>query len=288
MEISKLSPEDYSVHVRKLTEAEIQAYRDEGVVLVPAFADQATVAVLRAAAERRAAAPSDHADELSNVGRLLSDQFLYNDIDEFREFVFQTAVAENAGRAMGVDRVRLYFDHLFVCAPQTPTDYYWHQDVPYWPVTGDPICSIWLSLTDCTPESSALQFVRGQEHQDQLYAQTPFGDEDPARHQGFAAADRPPPPDFHAEPERYEILSWDYKAGDAVLFNARIMHSSGGNSSKDVNRVAYSTRWIGDDVRFAVKPGWQDPLLFPDSDERTRDGDPLVSRKFPVAWSARD
>lgn len=276
------------MYVRELTGVEVQAYREEGVVLLPAFADQATVALLRAAAERRAETPSDHADELSETGRLLSDQFLYNDMDEFREFVFQTAVAENAGRAMGVDRVRLYFDHLFVCAPQTPTDYYWHQDVPYWPVEGQAICSIWLSLTDCTPESSALQFVRGREHQDQLYAQIPFGDEDPARHTNFAAADRPPPPDFHTEPERYEILNWDYNAGDAVLFNARIMHSSGGNSSQDVNRIAYSTRWIGDDVRFAVKPGWQDPLLFPDSDERTRDGDPLVSRKFPVAWSACD
>jgi len=277
----------HDMYVRDLTDGEIQTYRDEGVAFLPGFSDHATVGVLRAAAERRAASPSGHADELSNVGRLLSDQFLFNDMDEFREFVFHSAVAKNAGRAMGADRVRVYFDHLFVCAPETPTDYYWHQDIAYWPVAGDAICSIWLCLTDCTPESSALQFVRGREHQEQLYAQIPFGDQDPARHTNFAAEDRPSPPDFHTAPDRYEILSWDYNAGDAVLFNTRIMHSSGGNSSKDVNRIAYSTRWIGDDVRFAVKPGWQDPLLFPDSDERTRDGDPLVSRKFPVAWTAR-
>jgi len=275
------------MHVRELSDAEIQAYRDEGVAFLPALADQATVDVLRAAAEHRAESPSDHADELSNVGRLLSDQFLFNDMDEFREFAFHSGIAENAGRAMGVDRVRAYFDQLFVCAPQTPTDYYWHQDITYWPVAGDAICSVWLSLTDCTPESSALQFVRGREYQDQLYAHIPFGGEDPVRHTNFAAKDAPEAPAFHAEPGRYEILSWDYKAGDAVLFNTRIMHSSGGNSSTDVNRIAYSTRWIGDDVTFAVKPGWQDPLLFPESDERTRDGDPLVSRKFPVAWSAR-
>lgn len=275
------------MYVRDLSDVEIQTYQGEGVAFLPAFADQVTVDRLRAAAERRADSPSPHADELSNAGRFLSDQFLFNDMDDFREFVFQTRIAENAGRAMGVDRVRAYFDQLFVCAPETPTDYYWHQDIPYWPIEGDAICSIWLSLTDCTPESSALQFVRGREHQEQLYAQIPFGGEDPARHTNFAAADRPPPPDFHTEPDRYEILSWDYHAGDAVLFNARIMHSSGGNSSRDVNRIAYSTRWIGDDVRFAVKPGWQDPLLFPDSDERTRDGDLLASRKFPVAWSTR-
>lgn len=272
--------------VRDLSESEIQTYRDEGVAFLPAFADEATVATLREAAERRAAAPSPDCDELSTVGRLLSDQFLYRDMDEFREYMFNTRIAENVARALGAHQVRAYFDHLFVCAPQTPVDYYWHQDIPYWPVDGEQVCSIWLSLTDCTPESSALQFVRGQEHQDQLYAQIPFGDGGTANRDAFAAEDRPVPPDFHLEPDKYEILAWDYRAGDAVLFNARIMHSSGGNSSTDVNRIAYSTRWVGDDACFQAKPGWQDPLLLPFEDEDLKDGDPLVSRKFPLAWSA--
>jgi ectoine hydroxylase-related dioxygenase (phytanoyl-CoA dioxygenase family) len=246
------------MRVRELTIDEIRAFREEGVAFLPALADKVTVAALRAAAERRAAAPSAHSDELSREGRFLSDQFLYDDIKEFRDFVFNTRIAENAGRAMGACRVRLYFDHLFVCAPQTPTDYYWHQDLPYWPLEGSEICSFWLSL------------VGSQ------------GDGD------FSAQGLPEPPAFHEAPDKYEILSWDYRAGDAVLFNARIMHSSGGNSSTDIERIAYSTRWIGEDARFKAKPGWQDPLLLPDGDEPHKDGQPLESRKFPEAWSTAD
>jgi ectoine hydroxylase-related dioxygenase (phytanoyl-CoA dioxygenase family) len=276
------------MRVRELTIDEIRAFREEGVAFLPALADKVTVAALRAAAERRAAAPSAHSDELSREGRFLSDQFLYDDIKEFRDFVFNTRIAENAGRAMGACRVRLYFDHLFVCAPQTPTDYYWHQDLPYWPLEGSEICSFWLSLTDCTPESSALQFVRGRQHQDILYAQKPFGDVGSQGDGDFSAQGLPEPPAFHEAPDKYEILSWDYRAGDAVLFNARIMHSSGGNSSTDIERIAYSTRWIGEDARFKAKPGWQDPLLLPDGDEPHKDGQPLESRKFPEAWSTAD
>lgn len=272
------------VRVRELTIAEIEAYQEEGVAFLPRLADKVTVSVLRAAAERRAAAPSAHSDELSEEGRFLSDQFLHEDMDEFRDFAFHTRIAENAGRAMAVDRVRLYFDHLFVCAPQTPTDYYWHQDIPYWPLEGEQVCSIWLSLTNCSPESSALQFVRGRRHQEVLYAQKPFGGGDSKV--DFSAGNLPEPPAFHKDPGRYEVLSWDYQAGDAVIFNARIMHSSGGNASHDLTRIAYSTRWIGDDVRFVAKPGWQDPLLLPDGDEPHEDGAPLASRKFPEAWSA--
>ena len=274
------------MRVREITAAEIEAFQDEGVAFLPGLVDKVTVDVLRAAAERRAAAPSAHSDELSREGRFLSDQFLHEDMEEFRDFAFQTRIAQNAARAMGVNRVRLYFDHLFVCAPQTPTDSSWHQDIPYWPIDGEQICSIWLRLPNCTADSSALQFVRGRRHQDVLYAQKPFGDGDPAAQTDFSAGDLPEPPAFHKEPERYEILSWDYRAGDAVLFNARIMHSSGGNTSQDVNRIAYSTRWIGDDAKFVAKPGWQDPLLLPDSDEPHEDGQPLDSRKFPEAWSA--
>ena len=273
------------MNVRPLTDEECRTFREQGVAHLPGFADSETVELLLEAALRRADAPGEASYEMSESGRFLSDQNLYESEGAFRTFAFDTSIAEQAGKALGVDRVRLYFDQIFVCAPMTMIDHYWHQDIAYWPVDGDEICSIWLSLTDCTPGSSALKFVKGTDC-GPLYSQSAFGAGDDVTKAVPDDSERAEAPPYHLLTDEFEILEWNYAAGDAALFNSRIMHSSGGNASPTVNRVAYSTRWIGDNMRLKFRPGWTDPYLLPHDDEGLEDGDLLLSRKFEVAWPA--
>ncbi len=273
------------MNVRSLTDDECRTFREQGVAHLPGFADSEAVERLLEAALRRAETPSEASYEMSKSGRFLSDQNLYEREDAFRAFAFDTSIGEQAGKALGVDRVRLYFDQIFVCAPMTKTDHYWHQDITYWPVDGDEICSIWLSLTDCTPGSSALKFVKGTDR-GPLLSQSAFGDGDDVTKAVADDSERAEAPPYHLLTDEFEILEWNYAAGDAALFNSRIMHSSGGNASPTVNRVAYSTRWIGDNMRLKFRPGWTDPYLLPHDDEGLEDGDLLLSRKFEVAWPA--
>ena len=123
-------------------------------------------------------------------------------------------------------------------------------------------------------------------HTEVLYASAAFGDADEITKAVPGDDELTEAPPFHLMPDRYEILEWDYAEGDAVLFNSRIVHSSGGNASPTLNRIAYSTRWIGDDARFRSRQGWTEPHLLPDEDESIEDGDLLTSRKFQVAWRA--
>jgi len=121
-----------------------------------------------------------------------------------------------------------------------------------------------------------------------LYKQVGFGDEelDPNATHMEHNSDADVAPQFDKYPDKYELVTWDYKAGHAVLFNGLVAHSSGGNSSLTQRRVAYSTRWIGEDTVFKVKPGYQGPTLFPDEDEGIKEGEPLTSRRFPLVWEA--
>ena len=274
--------------IRELSTQEIEAFREDGFCHLPQLVDPDSVVRLLKVADERMANPGKYAEELATKGRFYQEQYMFPEVPLFREFMTNIDMAKNAGRAMGARKVRAYFDHLFTCEVDTPVDYFWHQDLAYWPVGGKQICSFWLTLTDCTRESSALQFVKGTGNSEELYKQVGFGDEalDPNATHKEHNLDADLAPQFEKFPDKYELVTWDFKAGDAVIFNGLVAHSSGGNSSLTQRRVAYSTRWIGEDTVFKVKPGYQDPNLFPDEDEGIKEGEPLTSRRFPLVWQA--
>ena len=270
------------MEIRDITEAEVAAYQQQEFTLLPKLASQQTVAALRSAVEARMDDPGPNADELASTGRFFQEQFVYPDVAVLSDFMHHPTMAHNVARALGSNQVWAYFDHIFACEPSTPLDYYWHQDLTYWPIDGHQICSIWLALTDCKRESSALMFVKPRSESSQLYAQVAFGTNETEGDPSL-----PPPPQFEQHPDEYDIVSWDYEPGDAVIFSARVVHSSGGNRSTDQPRIAYSSRWFGDDALFAVRPGYQDPTLFPDDDEHLTPGAPLRSRRFPLVHDPR-
>ncbi len=278
-----------SVRARALTNDEITTYRTDGVVHIPGFADDVTVERMLADADAQMTAPpGPYTENLTTQGVFFQDRDIYRHRPAFRDWVMSSNVAEQAGRAMGAHRVQFYFDHLFILDPDSAKDqYYWHQDQPYWGAAGDDICSFWLALTDCGADSGALEFVRGTDH-GPLYEPVAFGDNSAADHDGTTASglktitDQPA---YHEHPDDYEIIGFEVTAGDAILFNTKIMHSSRGNHSPSQRRVAYSTRWLGDDATFQPKPGFQDPLTYPE--EGFAVGESMSkSTKFPMLWTA--
>ena len=268
-----------SIQVRDVSAQEISAFGRDGVAHLPAFVDFGTCARLLRAADARKAQPGPHSSEMAPGGTFWEERGSHLLNPDLHDFVFQSRLAEVAGKVLQTREVRFYFDHLFMLEADTAKDsYYWHQDQPYWSCDGAQLCSFWLALTDCRVDSGALEFVLGTDRGKQ-YLPTPFGDEKDVS----ISADYEPNPPYHDLRDQYRIVSWDIRAGDAILFNARIMHSSRGNHSKTQRRVAYSTRWIGDDMVFKSRPGYQDPVTIPD--EHLADGEPLAhSKKFPLLW----
>ena len=69
------------------------------------------------------------------------------------------------------------------------------------------------------------------------------------------AEELPEVPDVSSLPEE-DFLTWDVAPVDALLFYSAMLHGAPGNpGASNARRRGYATRWCGDDVVFADKPG---------------------------------
>jgi ectoine hydroxylase-related dioxygenase (phytanoyl-CoA dioxygenase family) len=119
----------------------------------------------------------------------------------------------------------------------------WHQDKSYWPdANANPVITVWIALVDATHENGCLHLIPGTHkkrpiaHGNETYSGT-----------GYLEI-----PADYVKKRRAEIISLPVKAGSAVLFNDRLIHSSTPNNSQGV-------RW-SIDLRY--QPTDQDPMPY--------------------------
>ncbi len=187
-------------------------------------------------------------------GFFFYDTFMWKRIDHFRKFVFDSDVADIARNIMRSNGLLFYFDFMLVKEPGTSRKTPWHYDEAYWPIKGNQICNLWISL-DHIPIETALRFVRGSHLWKQSYQAVHF---DPSL--GYEnLPDDPPPPDWDVEPGGHEIVYAPMEPGDILIFNRRTFHSAPGNNLKTTRRRALATHWLGDDITYNDKPQETDP-----------------------------
>ena len=250
---------------RKLSEEEVVSFRTNGVVKVPEAVDPSWIPELLAVADGQLTKPSKWVNDVNaaaSENRLFTDRYLWRHNDVIHRFVHDSGCARLAAQAMGSNSARFYFDHLLIKKVNTPTITPWHQDAPYWPFRGKQIASIWLALTPVTVEGSGMEFIRGSHFDDIYYLPEVFGGADNKSGQWANEQQGVAVPDIDANREEYDIVSFDMAPGDALIFSAWILHGARGNSSSTQDRVALSTRWLGDDVLWDPREG-VDPTVDP-------------------------
>jgi ectoine hydroxylase-related dioxygenase (phytanoyl-CoA dioxygenase family) len=92
-------------------------------------------------------------------------------------------------------------------------------------------------------------------------------------------------PDIDAALEDYEILCWDMQSGDAIVFDAEIVHGAKDNKDAAHRRAALSIRYLGDDVRWDPREG-TDPIVNQDLVGISPGEPPRNEEWFPRVWSA--
>lgn len=252
-------------------------YRADGAVLVKGlFADW--VDVLRTGVARNMAAPGPHAAENlkpGEPGRFFDDYCNWQRIPEFRAAIEASPAAQVAAALMGSQAVQLFHDHVLVKEPGTAKPTPWHQDAPYYFVGGEQTLSFWVPL-DPVAEAS-LRCVAGSHLWPKPVLPTRWLNEDSFYPDDGAYM---PVPDPDAEGLR--ILEWEMAPGDAVAFDFRTLHGARGNTL-NTRRRAFSLRLLGDDARFALRPGRTSP---PFPGHGMQPGDRLREDWFPVIWRA--
>ena len=150
-----------------------------------------------------------------------------------------------------------------------------HHDLPYWPIQGTQVCSLWLALDPVTLESGAVEYVRGSHRWGRRFrAQSFTGD---AR---FFDRALEPMPDIEAERAQHEMLSWPLEPGDCVVHHALTVHGSPGNRSASTRRRGLATRWTGTDATWDPRPATFKLIREPD----LAPGGPLTCDLFPRVW----
>ncbi len=260
----------------QITEAERSTYERDGVVCVRDAFSPSWLAFLADAVEEAIASPGPHVDDVTRggSGRFFGDIELSLRLSKFRRFALESPAGQIAGRIMGASRVNFFYDQLLVKEPGTSERTPWHQDQPYWAVSGYQVCSIWLPL-DPVPEEVSVEYVCGS-HQWPEFSPYHFVDGSP-----YAGTGLPPLPDIETNRHKYKIARFAMQPGDCLVFQAMIVHGAPGNKGRH-RRRALATRWTGDDARYCRRPG---EVAIPTEDPGLIHGERLDCERFPLVWT---
>ncbi len=264
-----------------ITDETVAAYRRDGVVPLYGLFSEDWIELLREGTEEAMSEPGPTSKNYApeGKGKFFTDHFMYRRIEAFRKFTFESPAAEAAAKLMGSKKANLFDEHLLVKEPGTENPTYWHQDHPYFEVAGEHIVSLWIPLDPASKETGVMKGVRGSHLWGKTYQpiRIGLGDlvEEAEKYDG-------PAPDVEAEPDKYEVVSWDLQPGDCVAFHAALLHGAYANLSPQVRRRALAVRFAGDDAVW--QPREYIPSV-PDTPDLTPGG-PLDSDQYPVVWRA--
>jgi len=260
------SPKEHSMPAGgSLTPEQLRAYNAEGYLVLPDLLGETDMAAPRAAMM----------DKTSEIAAALLEQGLIE--DTFADEPFESRLARlfegltdadflQFGRGWR-DRLPGYFhlmsnpkildavesligpelfsNPVYNVRPKVPGvaagEVPWHQDKSYWPdANANPVITVWIPLVDSTLENGCLHLIPGT-HKKRAVA---HGQEDYSGTGYLEIA-----PETIAKRKK-EIIPLPMKAGSAVLFNDRLIHSSTPNRARTV-------RWS---VDLRYQPTDQDPM----------------------------
>lgn len=254
----------------------VSAYLDDGVVLLKGLFTE-WVEPLRAGVETNMAEPSADGRRYKAPGsdaEFFSDYCNWQRIPEYRQFVFESPAAAVVADLTGSREVRLFHEHVLVKEPGAAVPTPWHHDQPYYCVDGGQTCSLWLAL-DKVPRETCVEYVAGSHLWGRWFRPEYFN-----RNPLYEGDGLEPVPDIDGNRADYDIRGWSIEPGDAIAFNFLTLHGAPANNSATLRRRAFSTRWIGDDARFARRERTSPPFR----EVRLKPGDRMDHPSFPLVY----
>ncbi|HIE0651022.1 TPA: phytanoyl-CoA dioxygenase family protein [Serratia marcescens] len=249
--------------------------RDGAICLRGAFKDW--IEPIAEGIARNQREPGPYATNVVTTGEpggFFDDYCNWERIPEFAAVVRESPAAGIAATVMQSASAQFFHDHVLVKEPGTQKPTPWHQDIPYYFLDGEQTVSLWLPVDPV--REATLRLIAGSHQWSQWVLPLRWKDdgnfyEDSSRYR--------PVPNPDIEPNM-SVLEWEMEPGDAVLFDFRTVHGARGNLSTSRRRVL-SLRWLGEDVRYAERPGKTSP---PYPNHGMQPGQRLRPDWFPQIW----
>ena len=202
-------------------------YRSNGHICLPVLAARHEVDGVLPAIDRVLAATTARSDV---QGRIEDYSSLFQQVtnvwrmdERVRTFVFARRFAGVAAELMGVEGVRLYHDQaLYKPAGGKLTP--WHQDQFYWPLDTSHTITLWMPLIDLPRAMGTMLFACGS-HREGALVDRSISDESNRVFAGLV------------EEKRWQVESYDMKAGDVTFHAGWTVHSAHPNTSGRSRKV---------------------------------------------------
>jgi len=299
-----------SALLRPIDDQEIRAFHRDGAVLLPGMMSDAWLSVLESGLEHANKHPDGMSAGVAQPLRI--DQFPASHSSDLQRFLDESPVAQIVGTILRAP-VRFYMDQMFYKPAGRIAPSAWHQDTCYYNIEGQQLVRAWVCV-DPAPREVSLEVVRGSHAWNVTY-RPPVGldpKDDPeaaaqidAAHaageiligreaherwtyfDSFLDPNLPKLPQIEAQRESFEIIGWDIKPGDVLLFNGNILHSALGGVELPHPRRAHASLWAGPDVKYLRRRSQAIPDPLGLYDYSPSDGEELANfpEVFPLAWS---
>ena len=253
----------------------IYKYQSEGVAVLRKIISNYWIKKLQIGVKKNFEKPSKYkcVYEKKGIKEVFYDDYCnWQRIDEYKTFFINSGIAKIVSQLMKSKKVNIFHEHVLIKEPGSIKKTPWHQDQSYYCVNGKDNCSLWIPL-DLVNKSVCPEFIKGSHKWNKQFLPTKFFGESYVHYdEEFENI-----PDIEKNKDKYDIISWSLKPGDAIAFNFATVHGAPANKSKYLRR-AFSARFTGDDATYHKRKGETSP---PFPEVKLKNGDKMDSPTFP-------
>lgn len=201
------------------------------------------------------------------------------------DWLADSPAADIVGQVIGAKTLQFFWDQYFTkfgnnASGVTP----WHHDIAAFSFYGMQLPSFWIALTDIDIDNAPLITAAGSHKRTHVM------------YRPLAGTDGIPLPEGYAERDEMinwiethpeHMRTWTVRAGDALVIHPFTYHASLPRSPGAGRRVAYTSRWLGDDVVWRKRE-----MTFTYPDDRRFDevklGEAPPETSFPIIWRSKE
>lgn len=206
-------------------------------------------------------------------GQFISGTDHWWDDPDFEEFATRSPLPQLAAELMKSQELWFYEDSVLVKEPHTEEPTAIHQDMAYFQLEGDKVCTTWCPFDPITKQTGATVYVKGSHRWERNFRPNWF-----VSQLSMPNTDGEEVPHYDRDDSEY-LLSFDMAPGDVAVHHAMTLHGAYANVSDQLRR-AISVRYCGDDTVYRFKRGTP---LKPHHSE-VGEGDPVDHPRCPQVW----
>ena len=214
-----------------------ETYAADGALFLPGVLDKCWLKRLTESVENLEAKELREGEPQGFFDRMR----LWEHDEGLRDVIFDSPAADIAAQFLRAERLNLLYDQLFIKRPASNVRTAWHNDLPNWPVSGTQLITIWVSLDPIGAENGMLEFLAGSHRWDRVIPGA-YGDLDgsidefhmsfPDRETQASLRARYATLEAEVAAGEHKVLGWETKPGDAIVFDASIIHGAVGQPTR--------------------------------------------------------